>query len=158
MVLQHYYPWALGLKSFLKPSQLHREYTACAAKYVAQSRLIHHKNQLCPHRYPLPLGGEKQLQWSVLLRDISVTTGIRTESPLPPEPEFGALIRSATTPQCTCSQACALKRTLQLRLKLWHITGSSSLPVLVLRDWRMSTTTATICAWSMTWGSNENLF
>ena len=32
------------------------EYTACAAKYVAQSRLINHKNQLCPHRYPFTPG------------------------------------------------------------------------------------------------------
>ena len=52
MGLQHYYPWSLGLKS----SQLPGEYTACATKYVAQSRLINHKNQLCPHRYPFTPG------------------------------------------------------------------------------------------------------
>ena len=51
MALQHY-TWSLGLKSFLKPSQLPGEYTVCAAKYVSQSRLINHKNQLCPRRYP----------------------------------------------------------------------------------------------------------
>ena len=53
---QHYYPWSLGLKSFLKPSQLPVEYTACATKYVAQSRLINHKNQLYHNRYPFTPG------------------------------------------------------------------------------------------------------
>ena len=71
VALQHYYPWSLGLKSFLKPSQLPGEYTACVAKYVAQSRLT---------GTHLPVGGLKQLQWSVLLRDTSVTTGIRTHT------------------------------------------------------------------------------
>ena len=50
------YSRSLGLKSFLKPSQTPVEYTACAAKYVAQWRLINHKNQLCPHRYPFTPG------------------------------------------------------------------------------------------------------
>ena len=53
VALQHYYPWSLGLKSFLKPSQLPGEYTACVAKYVAQSRLT---------GTHLPVGGLKQLQ------------------------------------------------------------------------------------------------
>ena len=35
MALNHYYLWSLGLKSFLKPSQVPGEYTACAAKSVA---------------------------------------------------------------------------------------------------------------------------
>ena len=51
MTVQHYYPWSLGLNSFLKPSQLPVEYTACAAKHVAQSRLINHKNQMPSHEY-----------------------------------------------------------------------------------------------------------
>ena len=53
MALQHYYPWSLGLKSFLKPSQLPGEYTVCAPNIC---KLINHKNQLCPHRYPFTPG------------------------------------------------------------------------------------------------------
>ena len=58
-------------------------------------------NQLCPHRYPFkPLGGEKQLRLSVLLKDTSVTAGIRNHILLlTPELESGKLDRSATTLQ-----------------------------------------------------------
>ena len=100
MVLQHYYPWSLGLKSFLKPSQLPGEYTACAAKYVA-TKLINHNTHLCPHRYPLTPGWrEAIIVWSVLLRDTSVRTGIQTHTLL--NRITGAWIRNSYPINITC--------------------------------------------------------
>ena len=63
--------------SFLKPSQLPGEYTACA------TRLNQSQEPPLPSQVPiLPLGEEKQLQLSVLLKDTSVMTGIRTYTPM----------------------------------------------------------------------------
>ena len=96
----HYYPWSLGQYQSLKISQLPGEYTAVYAPVLrATVATIKHNNHLYPHRYPFVLlGGEKQLWLSVLLKDTSVTAGIRTHILLlTPELESGKLDRSATT-------------------------------------------------------------
>ncbi len=75
--------WTSGrFISFLKPSQLPGEYTACAAKYVAHQAKSITRTISAHTGTHLPLGEEKQLLLSVLLKDTSVMTGIRTHTPM----------------------------------------------------------------------------
>ena len=57
---RHYYPWSLGLKSLLKPSQLPGEYTACAQYMHYSAKPITRTISALTGTH-LPLGGEKQL-------------------------------------------------------------------------------------------------
>ena len=52
MALLHDYSWSLGLKSFLKPSQLPGEYTACAT-IVCATRLNQSQEPSLPSKVPI---------------------------------------------------------------------------------------------------------
>ena len=85
------YPWSLGLKSFLGPSQLPGEYTACA-QYMHYSAKPITKKHLCPHRTIIVK--------FLIAQGHTITTGIRIHTPAEPKHKSlsSVLLLVATTP------------------------------------------------------------